>query len=400
MNDLENELLRRLEKEDNPYQIIGSEIKLKRLKLSKTLESVTENFCSTSYLCKIERNAIIPNPYFLSKICENVQLTPENLSSLYELKSLLRDIIKAYYYDDVDKIKRIYNLVIDFDNYRANIIKIIFNLYFNNLLYLEKKFNELMKLRQNMSDFDIIVLYLFYAIYQIGDNRLVKANETLKSISQFNYNDDFIFALVYECLAEVHYLANSNNFLKYFEIATEYHYKFFMIEKVKKLAFKKAIYFLKHNNLTEYKSILETFCETKEYNTLKLILMIYNKENSGYERFNKDSFISSFFEMLWLQKINEDEFKNRLLDLEGINSVTNDEFVYLKYLQAQYLDKKQFNLFAQEFLFPYAINSLNGYFIYYYGEIVLNNYKELSHYKRYSEIVSKMIASYREIENL
>ena len=59
------ELKKKLEQKDNSVGIIGSEIKAKRLKLSRTLESVSEELCSVSYLCKIERSSINPNPKYV-----------------------------------------------------------------------------------------------------------------------------------------------------------------------------------------------------------------------------------------------------------------------------------------------------------------------------------------------
>lgn len=400
MFNLEKELKRRQMKEDNVYQIIGSEIKLKRLKLSKTLESVADDFCSTSYLCKIERNTINPNPYFLTKICENLELTKENLNDLYELKQLLIDAVKAFYYEDSKTIDDIFNKIAGFDNYRANIIKIIYQLYYKNYLGLDYKVNELMKLHQNMSDFDILIFSLFYSIYCILENKLKEASKTLKSILVYKYQNEFIYTLTYEYLSVIHYRANTRDYIKYADESIRYHCRYYQIEKIKKVSFYKGLYYIKNDYIEEFKAIEASFLNDKYKDTLKFIYMIYSNDNLELDIFDENSFVSKFYYMLWLKETNVNLFKEKLLEIENDSEITGTEFIYLKYLQSTYIDKYDYSLFLSEVLFPYALNTNNGYLIHKFGDLIQNIQIQRSKYKRFTEIALRINDVNKEINKL
>ena len=101
-----NEIIRRVDDEDTLYAIIGPEIKLRRLKLSRTLKFVSFKICSISYTSKIENNEIKPNRVFLYEISKKVNMTEDEVSGLFDLREALRECVKSFLYGDVKTDKR------------------------------------------------------------------------------------------------------------------------------------------------------------------------------------------------------------------------------------------------------------------------------------------------------
>ncbi len=69
--------------------LYGQIIKNERLKRNMTLEEMAKGICSVSYLCKVEKNAIDPEEFYIRAIFERVNLDYEKVG-----KNILEDGIK------------------------------------------------------------------------------------------------------------------------------------------------------------------------------------------------------------------------------------------------------------------------------------------------------------------
>ena len=154
---LKEEITKRFKEDNLNYAAIGAEIKRHRLAMSKTLSSIADENCSVSYLCKIERNQVKPSLKYLNEICKKVNISKSNINYLLNSKEMLLEAIKMFYFKDLTN-KEIYEEKIQgLDNYRTEIIRLIFSLISNDLITASKIINKIWRLISSLADFDLMV---------------------------------------------------------------------------------------------------------------------------------------------------------------------------------------------------------------------------------------------------
>ena len=139
-------LRKKIDSLENSYELIGIELKLRRTKLSKTLEYICRNTCSVSYLSKIENAEIKPNPKMLEEICKRLKITKESIDTINNSKKIYDDIFKGLFNNDTKPLLDAYEKVKGLNNYRAKLIMFLYYIYFEDLRNAEKQYKELDKL--------------------------------------------------------------------------------------------------------------------------------------------------------------------------------------------------------------------------------------------------------------
>lgn len=165
LNRLMLEFEKRKDNQDGTLQIIGAELKSKRLKLAKTLKSVSNNICSISYASKLENNLINSNRYIINEYGKKVGLDENKIQALYDLKLIIISCIDSFFENDFNYIKDQSDKCLDFTNYRSVIIRLINSLIKRKMDEAYKYILEIMKITSTLTDFDLNVFSLFYAIY-------------------------------------------------------------------------------------------------------------------------------------------------------------------------------------------------------------------------------------------
>ena len=99
-------------------EIIGIEIRRKRIELSYTLTQLCFELCSPSYLCKIERNQIIANAFIMREICKRCSITDDQQYMLFNSYDILLESIKAFVKGDIKVINDYVTKGRGFENYK------------------------------------------------------------------------------------------------------------------------------------------------------------------------------------------------------------------------------------------------------------------------------------------
>ena len=147
-------------------QVIGSELKRRRLISSKTLED-SRCGCSVSYLSKIENGKITPKYNILCELCEEQGITNEELECLINIDESIKECIEYKFWDNNKKIHSIYEKILNFDNYKANFIKVFYELSF---MHWENVKNYLMQMNVIKNVFDEDDRYLYYYLQMVYGN--------------------------------------------------------------------------------------------------------------------------------------------------------------------------------------------------------------------------------------
>lgn len=379
-----NELIKRTTTESSVYNVIGAEIKARRINKAYTLKYVSENICSLSYLCKLENSLIIPNPSFISKICDRVDLSEEALKKLFNLDKYIKSIIEAFYNDDEKTIIEVYKTVSDFDNYRVYIIRLIYFIYYKDFDLAKNLHDKLEKLSKSMDNNDLSYVAVFSAIYKIETNEYFDSIRILQSIVKKNYSE-CITALAYEYLLKGYYLTDSKQFLLTIDKTIDYNRQMHNYKRIDNNLYMVSKYYLNNNLITEFIEIYGKMQNTKYYDTLSLLYSIYQMKplKMGIEL---NRFISPFYEMLYLYYTDIAKYKIRMKVLDKRYSEL--ELLYLHYLDIKDNDEASYIEYSLS-LYPNALR-LNCIFL--IKEISMQLARLYSKHKKYkqaSEVMRK-----------
>ena len=145
-------------------EIIGAELKRRRLSSGKTLEEFVCG-CSISYHSKIENGKIIPKYTILQELCEKSGITEEELEALSTLDEKITSVIENIFWDNDLEIAKIYETISMFDNYKSNLIKMIYEMYYFHWDKVEKHSNSIYIIKSNLKENDLyLYIYLLMCI--------------------------------------------------------------------------------------------------------------------------------------------------------------------------------------------------------------------------------------------
>lgn len=208
-----NQIMKKYIFEDNPSAIVGTELRLRRNGLSKTLNAICQETCSVSYLSKIEKNEVKPNPELLEEICERLKLTKENIEVINHSKIIFDDVIKATFEGKINVIYDAYVKVQALKNYRAKLIEFYYFVISDEIKGAKMLFSELNKLVGTMLLNDLIIFAYTEALYHEKLNELQESYTLLIGLENLTLPFKYLDCLVKKTKVKILYKINSNLFL-------------------------------------------------------------------------------------------------------------------------------------------------------------------------------------------
>lgn len=137
-------------------QIIGAELKRRRLMKAKSLE-VHECGCSISYRSKIENGKIIPKMNILQELCISEGISESELENLIIIDDHIHSAIQHLFWNNKNGIAKIYGEVGMFNNYKSIFIKIIYEMTFFHWDKVKQLLDSIYNIRNNFKDNDYYV---------------------------------------------------------------------------------------------------------------------------------------------------------------------------------------------------------------------------------------------------
>lgn len=174
-------------------QIIGAELKRRRIYMSKTLVNLS-SVCSISYISKIENGKIIPKYTVLRELCIEQGITEEELQTLLEVDSLIEDCLEALFWSDKTKISNIYNKIYMMDNYKVNMLKIIYEMTYQHWQDVDELLNSIKSIENCLSESDFYLYCLLQMFYHNAVNNFPQVYLLNKKFTDCKQN--YIMALV------------------------------------------------------------------------------------------------------------------------------------------------------------------------------------------------------------
>lgn len=385
-------LLKKLKKEkQKENNLVGPEIKLRRQRMSKTLEETSLDVCSPSYLCKIEKNSIIPNPKYVDELCERLSFSRIDKESLENLNEIEDELINAFYHDDNLKIRELYNKIADLDNYKAKILKLICNLNFNNILIVGGIISEIDLVVTSMPLEDLVLYTLFRSIYEIKNYRYNDSIKDLRYLLKEKEVNGICEVIAYEYLSIAYYQINHTNFFKIKDILINLHTSYFNFKKVEDLKFKEALLYFYSADYESFDELVKVDFSFKYKNTLILLKSIRDKEVLE----EKLEFVSYFYDCLYYYFYDKEEFSK--LDKTKLSIY---ELLFLNVYTIKELSLEDAYRLVSEELYPSSVEISNLYLLDEFFSYSLKRLKEISKYKVAIEFLEKNNEIKRKIKSL
>ena len=338
-----NQIMKKYIFEDNPSAIVGTELRLRRNGLSKTLNAICQKTCSVSYLSKIEKNEVNPNPELLEEICDRLKLTKENLEVINNSKIIFDDVIKATFEGKPNVIYEAFLKIQGFKNYRAKLIEFYYCVMIDELKDARILFSELNKLVGTMLLNDLIMFAYTEALYHEKLNELQESYTLLIGLEKLTLPFKFLDCLVKETKVKILYKINSNLFLANIQSFKNICLKYNAYDKMQVADDMVKRYMVRNR----YFALLEL----DENNKADHDYLLYEEISSNDEIHNRKGY-SPFTRLLYLKKTHNKDYDAQYKLLN--EKLTPEEDLVLKITEESVLSDQYYHD-VMEIYYPMAL---------------------------------------------
>lgn len=321
---------RRYSKEEES-KIIGAEIRDRRISLSRTLVSLSYKICSVSYLCKIENNKILPNKLYVRELCKRLDLEDDKINELLHLNITLGNMVKYYFENDYLEIENAYKRGLGLLNYRFKIIEMIYYISKKDYYIADKLSISLFKMSSTMTDNDLQIFSLFYAILHFYNQDFEGCVEILNSLDVLKPRTKYITLLKYKYIFNSYICLNDLNVMFFYKEIQALFIENGLYDELDYLNYLFAIYLVKNNVLNELKKI---YHRIKNYVYKRSISLYIKLKLNPYiklkEKWLKN--VNPYFYYLGLLKTNYNEACTKIEELNDLSFSVDFNILILRYL--------------------------------------------------------------------
>lgn len=356
--NMKNEQLRkehilRKSKKEEVYDIVGAEIKDARLRLRSTQQELADDICSLSYLCKVEKNKIVPNKIFMKEICQRLNIKESKINMLLQLRMTLEDCVKAFLKKDVQALKTAVEKGEGLNNYRFKIIKLIYFIAIKDLVEANRLSKELLKIITSMAELDFVIYSLFDGILQFYNQDFEQALDNLQALDNYLYCQNDIRLLQLKYKFYLNYLINCPSCIFDYKELT---FRLFIegyLEQLDEIHYVMGMYLLKNKCFCRYKDVFKVIHTTTYRRSLSLLAkFIISPRLKIKEEWIED--VEPFFYYLGLIKIDKKRAKMEIDKLNDLSFNIDFNLLILQYLCLDTVEEKY------KFLFENVLNTLKN----------------------------------------
>lgn len=388
--NVKKEIERRDNMQEEETSIIGTEIKNRRLSMSLTLAALADKTCSTSYLCKIEKSQIVANDRRLEEICQRVGMTKNQYNDLIHLKKALTLVCDYYFKNNTLAIQKLKQSLIDFTNYRSNIINYVIALYEKNELQANRLSKSILAIIREISDLDLLVFTTFYSIDLLSQNKVLEASDNIKAILEKQSGIESLEILQMECLFESAYISCSVSVYRYYEKLKMMYYNSGLLERCQKLFYKMAMYELMAKRVEFFQPYFSLINDGKYRYNLIFIKGIITGEYSKMKKMLPQR-LEPCLMLLYYYYFDSDNFKLQYKRIDR-DTISKRECLFIDFLHAKVTNERTSFLLKRGI--PRAIECSDGFMMRFFLEslsiLLQNTGSYLCFYESYKNITTAM----------
>jgi len=273
------EQLRRIKRRKNKrekYDPLGTELKTKRINKDITLEAAARKICSLSYLSKLENNKIEPNFSILRELCERQNITEDDINKLYESGVEIENALALMIKGKVNEIEEYLN-TLNFENYRIDLIKMIFHLAKKDYDLALVDYEKLICVCKTMLDDDFIVFSLLCGFLDMATYRFVEAINDVINLNYYKLSEHKEMARNLILFMSLSIIGNIDS-ITYYNKLERYFYNTLDVELMNNVRYFLGIYYIKSNSLINFNNYIKLISNKKHQESLMLMQALVNKD--------------------------------------------------------------------------------------------------------------------------
>lgn len=319
------------QKKENTFNVVGTEIRDRRLSLSRTQSALSSELCSISYFSKIENNKLIPKTYYLKEICKRLDLKDEKIDILLNLDISLQKTVKFFLFGEEDEIFKIKQEGEGLINYRYRIIELIYSILRKDYHSANKNSSTLLKIISTMTDEDLIIFSLFYGILLFYNQEFDYALESLESLDRYYFLSSSIKILQSQYKTYLSLILNKPKFLIDYQSTIQILVENGYYEKIDEMNYLYALFMFQNGDIFEYSKTLRRI-KTQTYRRTLIVLakLKYGKKLKWKETWLEG--IRPFFYYVALLHVRKVEAKHEIEKLNDASFDYDFNLLYLEYL--------------------------------------------------------------------
>lgn len=212
-------VLKNDKKEINRNYLYSQIIKHERHKRKLTLQEMAHGICSISYLCKLERNAIVADESYIKAIFEKVNLDFDKVG-VNIIENGVNRTIKAYLYQNYGEIANLFEMIDDsLFNVQNYLIKCFYYLVKRDYQNFKETIATIDKIKETMLREDIGVFMFLVIEYYLQTYQYHQAYKYLKYLENNDFENQEMNWLIFE----QHYICAYNlkiypKFFRYYDL--------------------------------------------------------------------------------------------------------------------------------------------------------------------------------------
>lgn len=319
------------QKKENSFNVVGTEIRDRRLSLSRTQSALSSELCSISYFSKIENNKIIPKIYYLKEICKRLDLKDEKIDILLNLDISLQKTVKFFLMGESNEIFKVKEEGAGLINYRYKIIELIYSLSIKDYVSANQNSATLLKIISTMTDEDLIIFSLFYGVLLFYNQEFDYALESLDSLNRYYFLSPTMKILQSQYKTYLSLVLNKPTFLIDYQSTIQLLVENGYYERIDEMNYLHALFMFQNGNIYEYSKILRRIKAPIYRRTLIVLAKLkYGKNLKWKEEWLEG--IRPFFYYIVLLKTRKIEARNKIEKLNDTSFDYDFNLLYLEYL--------------------------------------------------------------------
>ncbi len=378
-------LLNKKEEDKNSYtDVVGTEIRLKRSELNYTLKSLTSDICSISYLSKIENSKIDANVIVLKELCDKLEISDKQLDEIVSSAGSAKLMVKAYYQNDLNMLKKLYDSVRELKNYRALITKSFYLLKVEDLKGVEHNISSIKKAIEVLNDLDALLFSIMFSIYLYKTDDFKGCYKILKNISF--YEENYFALIINDLLLKLLFRINDDLFIEKSSLFRELNWKLNEANKLIEIKALEERYKLRRKFIIHIESFFNDKITYRVRFENLIKNMISKKPNTQVYKF------------VYIYLTNKDSYVERYTTNELYYECA-EESLLLEYLYLSLTNHDKAIAHLLEKCIPYAFNKYNYLYSVIFTTLLKDNYIESTRYKRFFELECNLINHFNELSS-
>lgn len=205
---------------NNEDYLYSTMIRKMRLKKRLTIQEVSQNVCSISYLSKLENGNITSNDLYLRGLFEKLDVDIDDFRT-QNSENNVKLALKYYFYDDFNNLESLFKNTMETPlNIYVPLIRSLYYLYLDNFEKVEEELKSIEPIKDTFGKYEATLYFFIVIEYYIKTYNYSLASDYLRYSDMLNIDEPILNSLLLE--SKIIVSTNLKNFVVLFNSYKKY----------------------------------------------------------------------------------------------------------------------------------------------------------------------------------